>query len=231
MIWLYVFFIFSILNSFLWDISFTIGGSGVWTTDIVAVLILSSSFIGYLSLTQGLRNYFRNITMLKTTGTALFVFVCFLFIPLLLGIMRGYYLPTVLRDARLIPIYLIPFAFVYYVRTKEMWFSYVRFVLLFTILNVLLFYIMFFFNIKLPVIFGIDVEYQTINGAIPRYGISTAVFYYPLVIFIIFNIWANTLYGAGIFVTRSIFLSVIICPTHRAFVPIILSPLQWLLPL
>ncbi len=196
---IYTFFLFSIFARFFWNVSLVIGGGGVWSSDILTIIILLVFIIKIRSI-KNLEYLFVKTKSRKLISLMLILFI----IPIIIGVIKGFYIVTVLRDARFILIYTMPFVFLLTIKSKKELLKILLFMYKVILLNLIIFFVMMVFNIKLSATLGIDVDYSTLAGTIHRYGISTATFFYSILFFVLFNLWTNNV------VKRKIFLIIMI---------------------
>lgn len=181
-------FLSSILYRFLSFVPFTLLGGGIWPTDLLLFFIIIIFLVRLLFSKKYLIKLFSN-----SLPKYIILIIILLLVPILVGIINDHVLVSILRDSRSIFVYIIPLLFPLAINNKEKWIKYYKFMLKTTLLAIILFYVMLIMKIELPGKIGMDITYITRYGSISHgYGISTALFYYPLAFFTYFNFWLDS---------------------------------------
>jgi hypothetical protein len=182
----YILFIYAVLARIFQGVSVIIEGGGIWNSDIIAMMIITVYII--------VRNRYSRIKFNTNNQKIILSIVLIFFVPLFIGIVRGNDLITIFRDARVIPFYIIPLIIMESLDSPKKITKFIKFTITFSIINLLLFYIMFLFKVQLPSQLGIDTAYDMGYAYIERYGITTATFFYPFSLFILFNMFLDNEY-------------------------------------
>ena len=169
-------FLYTVFSDFIPGIAFTLGGSAVWTGDVLVFIVFLIVLFKY---SHKLRDVFNKKYKLRKYIVYIFFL---LLLPILTGIINGHNIFSVFRDGRSLFLCIIPFIILLELNTYEKWFKYVKIISVTLFIALLIFIISFVFNLHFQYL-GSGQRYVTEYGTIPQFGLDGAYGYYPLIIF------------------------------------------------
>jgi len=179
---LYGFFAIALFSSIIRNIVAVSAGSGIWLTDVINLVIVLTLTMKVVTQKKIFVNLLQNYL-----GKKLLIIILILIIPLFIGLLLNNSMITILRDARMLPLYVVPFSFVIVLNNEKRWETYIKFVVMMILMTLTLFFLALILNFRTPQMYGIDVPYVTSSGIIYRYGITSANFFFPFLFFFVFN--------------------------------------------
>ncbi len=179
---LYIYILFSIYSKFLFSIPFVLGGGGVWSSDLLVVFAIVIIIVQRFITRKSILNEYRN-------GPVNFIIIVLviMLLPILRGIIMNHTIGTIFRDARFLPHYSFALLIPIIIKNLDDYLSVFKFIKVNIVINILLFFLMFFMDVSFDQSLGMDVAYDIGDAFIKRYGVSTATFYYPILLFIILS--------------------------------------------
>jgi|GEM_PF-5652162 len=175
---LYVILFFSVGGHWLqFYLPSSITSLGFWSYDIILMGVYIVWLVNLLATKEAI---------ISTNLSKYLIYaIAILSLPIGVGLLRGHYLTTVLRESRAPFYYVLPLVFATTIHSTRNWLRFVKILFIVVTLCMLLFLCMYLFNVRFPVSMGVMENADITAGEYTRaYGIASSWFYFPLCVFI-----------------------------------------------